>query len=138
MCSNHGEHQANPPYLIRLDGPTVALMTGPYLRVDIDDFDEHLKLAARAETEGTPSIALQHHIAATDLYRDDFLIDVPEAHWIDLDRAHYRTRFVATTTRAAELLVGHGDTERAENRRNGPSLPIPGTKTPTTCSQPRR
>ena len=37
-----------------------------------------------------------------------------QADWIDLEREHYATRFVAAATRAGELLVGHGDRERAE------------------------
>jgi DNA-binding SARP family transcriptional activator len=32
-----------------------------------------------------------------------------------MDRAHYRSRFVASANRAAELLVGRGDTIRAED-----------------------
>jgi ATP/maltotriose-dependent transcriptional regulator MalT/DNA-binding SARP family transcriptional activator len=106
-----------PPYLVRLDGPTVELVTGPYLRVDIDDFDEHLRLAARAEAEGSPSVALDHLLAATALYRGDLFadIDVPEAEWIENERTHRRNRFVTSATRAAGLLVGQGDTYTAED-----------------------
>jgi DNA-binding SARP family transcriptional activator len=106
-----------PPFLIRLDGAAVELATGRCLRVDLDAFDENLRLAAQAEGEGSPSVALDHHLAAAALYRSDLFadIDVPEADWIELDRVHYRSRFVSSTTRAAELLVGQGDTHRAED-----------------------
>jgi DNA-binding SARP family transcriptional activator len=105
-----------PPYLVRLDGPTVELMVGAHLRVDVDDFDESLRLAAKAEAEGSPSVALQHHLAATELYRHDLFADVelPEADWIEHARVHHCNRFVASATRAAGLLVGQGDTHRAE------------------------
>ena len=102
------------PYLVRLDGQSVELVAGDWLQVDVDLFDRHLAAAERAEAEGTPSVALDHHLAAAALYRGDLLGDVPEAEWIDLDRAHYRSRFVATAIRAGQLLVGHGENEQAE------------------------
>jgi DNA-binding SARP family transcriptional activator len=104
-----------PPYLVRLDGPSVELMTGPYLQVDIDAFDDHLRRASRAEAEGSPSVALDHLLAAAALYRGELFSDIPEAEWVELDRAHYGSRFVATATRAAELLVGRGDYNEAED-----------------------
>jgi DNA-binding SARP family transcriptional activator len=104
-----------PPYLIRLDGPTVELVVGSHLQVDVDGFSDEVAFAMRADTEGNASAALDHHLAAVDLYRGDLFVDVPEADWLDLERAHYRTRFVASATRAAELLVGRGDTAQAED-----------------------
>ena len=103
-----------PPYLIRLDGSAIELATGDFLQVDVDEFERHLGAAARAEDEGTPSGALDHYLAACALYRGDLLADATDAEWLDRDRAHYRTRFVSAAGRAAQLLVGHGDPERAE------------------------
>jgi ATP/maltotriose-dependent transcriptional regulator MalT/DNA-binding SARP family transcriptional activator len=102
------------PYLVRLDGPTIELVPGDHLVLDIDEFDRHLDCADQAEADGTPSLALDHQLAATELYRGDLLGDVPDADWIDLDRSRYRSRFVATAIRAAQLLVGRGESERAE------------------------
>ena len=103
-----------PPYLIRLDGQRVELITGDHLRVDVDAFTEHLASSVRAEAAGSPSVALEHDLAATALYRGDLFSDVPEAHWLDMDQAHYRARFVTISTRAAQLLVARGETDRAE------------------------
>jgi LuxR family maltose regulon positive regulatory protein len=103
-----------PSYLVRLDGQMVQLVAGEHLRIDVDDFDEHLAAAARAEADSTPSLALEHDLAAVGLYRDDLYLDVPEADWFVLDREHYRTRFVAAAVRAGQLLVGRGDTEQAQ------------------------
>ncbi|HEY8545345.1 MAG TPA: BTAD domain-containing putative transcriptional regulator [Acidimicrobiales bacterium] len=102
------------PYLVRLDGPTVELVPGDHLVLDVDELDRHLALAEQAEADGTPSLALTHHLAACELYRGDLLDDVPDADWIDLDRTRYRSRFVAAAIRAAQLLVGRGDLDRAE------------------------
>jgi DNA-binding SARP family transcriptional activator len=103
-----------PAYLLRLDGQTVQLVTGEHLHLDVDSFDEHSTLAASAEADGTPSLALEHHLAVTDLYRDDLHADLPEAAWFALDREHYRARFVSAAVRAGHLLLTRGDIEPAE------------------------
>jgi ATP/maltotriose-dependent transcriptional regulator MalT/DNA-binding SARP family transcriptional activator len=104
----------DPSYFVRLEGQSVCLVTGDWLRIDADRFDDHIARAARAEADGTPSVALEHSLAAVDLYRGPAHQGVVDADWIDLEREHYRTRFVAAATRAGELLVGRGDIARAE------------------------
>jgi LuxR family maltose regulon positive regulatory protein len=103
-----------PAYLVRLDGQSVWLVSGRHLRIDTDQFDHHLAEAARAEADGTPSLALEHNLDAVELYRGDLFADVPEAEWMVLEREHYRARFVSAATRAGQLLLGRGDTEQAE------------------------
>jgi DNA-binding SARP family transcriptional activator len=102
------------PYLIRVDGPHLRLVTGDHLRIDLDDFDHHIRTAARAEADGSPSIALDHQLAAIALYHGDLYGDLPDSDWFSLDREHYRIRFVAAATRAAELCLGRADTAQAE------------------------
>ncbi len=104
----------DPSYFIRGEGQAVALVTGEWLRIDADRFDDHLACAARAEADGTPSLALEHSLAAVELYRGQAHDGIADADWVDLEREHYRTRFVSTATRSGELLVGHGDLDRAE------------------------
>jgi len=53
---NSGE----PSYPVRPDGQTVQLVTGTYLTLDIDQSDQHQAAAAKAEADGTPSVALDH------------------------------------------------------------------------------
>ena len=103
-----------PAFLVRADGLTVQLVTGEHLRVDLDDFDTHLAAAARAETDGTPSLALEHDLAAVELYRGDLHVDLPAADWVMLDREHCRSRFVGAAVRAGQLLLGRGDIEPAQ------------------------
>jgi DNA-binding SARP family transcriptional activator len=102
-----------PSFYVRVDGPGLQLVTGEHLRIDIDAFDEHLALARKAETEGMPSIALDHDLAAVALYRDELYVDLPEAPWFALDREHYRTRFVRAAVRAGQLLLSRGDLDQA-------------------------
>jgi DNA-binding SARP family transcriptional activator len=109
-----GRASGEPAYLVRQDGRNVVLVTGSHLRIDTDEFDAHLAAAARAEADGTPSVALDHLLAAVDLYRGDLFSDLPEADWMMLDREHYKTKFVRAAVRAGELLVGRGDLDEAE------------------------
>jgi LuxR family transcriptional regulator, maltose regulon positive regulatory protein len=101
-------------YFVRFDGQAVSLFTGDRLRIDLDQFDDHVARAARAEADGTPSLALGHHLAAVELYRGELHEGVPDADWLMLEREHFRARFVAAATRAGQLLVGRGDPDQAE------------------------
>jgi LuxR family transcriptional regulator, maltose regulon positive regulatory protein len=103
-----------PAYTVRIDGQDVRLVTGGALRIDLDAFDAHLLAARSAEAESTPSVALDHLLAAVNLYRGDLHADIPEAEWLAFDRDHYRRQFVAAAVRAGQLLVGLGDVDRAE------------------------
>ena len=109
-----GRDAGEPSYLVRVDGLTVQLVTGDYLRIDLDDFDAHLAAAARAEADGTPSVALTHDLAAVALYRGDLHVDLPAAEWLMLDREHCRSRFVGAAVRAGQLLLGRADVEEAQ------------------------
>ena len=81
-------------------------MAGGALRIDVDAFDEHLLAARNAESDGAPSLALDHLLAAVKLYRGDLHADVPEAEWLAFERDHYRRRFVTAATRAGQLRWG--------------------------------
>ena len=103
-----------PAYLLRLEGAAVQLVTGEHLHLDVDRFDEHRRAAAEAEADGAPSVALEHHQAAVELYRDQLHADLPESEWFALDREHYRVRFVAAAVRAGQLLLSLGQVDRAQ------------------------
>ena len=102
------------PCLVRLEGPRVRLVTGEHLHIDLDDFEHHVVAAERAERAGTPAVALEHHLAATSLYRGDLHTELSDTDWLAVDRERCRISFVASATRAAQLLVAHGDPDRAE------------------------
>jgi DNA-binding SARP family transcriptional activator len=102
-----------PAYTLRFDRQELRLLTGDFLQLDVDRFDMHVLAAARAESGGSPSVALDHLLAAVDLYRGELHAGV-DADWLTLDRAHYEQRFVDAATRAAQLVAGHGQHDRAE------------------------
>jgi LuxR family maltose regulon positive regulatory protein len=98
---------------VRTPGQQVDLVTGDRLRIDVDAFDRHVAAAGRAEADGTPSLALDHNLAAVALYRGDLHAGI-DAEWVDLDREAYRARMVAAATRAGELLAARGDIDEAD------------------------
>ena len=101
-------------YHIRVEGQTIRLITSDWLRIDVDQFEEHVACAARAEAEGTPSLALEHNLAAVALYRGEAYEGIEDADWIAFDREHFRSHFVAAASRAGQLLVGRGHLEEGE------------------------
>jgi DNA-binding SARP family transcriptional activator len=103
-----------PAYHIRVDGQAVRLVTSDWLRIDVDRFGDHVIRAARAEADGTPSLALENNLAAAALYRGEAHEGVADANWITLEREHFRRRFVAAAIRAGELLVARGAVDEAE------------------------
>ena len=102
-------------YSLRLRGSELRLVTGAALDVDLDAFDAEFLAATVAETDGTPSVALEHHLATTDLYGGELLADLPDATWADIERERCRTRFVSAAVRAAELLAASNELDRAED-----------------------
>jgi DNA-binding SARP family transcriptional activator len=102
-------------YSLRLGGSELRLVAGAALDIDLDAFDEAALAANAAEADGTPSIALEHLILATDLYRGDLLADLPDATWADIERERCRSRFVTAAVRGAELLAASNELGRAED-----------------------
>ncbi|MGH9231340.1 MAG: AfsR/SARP family transcriptional regulator, partial [Acidimicrobiales bacterium] len=103
-----------PAFQVRVDGQTVRLVTSDRLRIDVDRFDEHVDRASRAEADGTPSLELEHNLAAVALYRGEAYEGVADADWIALERERCRSLFVTAASRAGELLVARGDVDGAE------------------------
>jgi DNA-binding SARP family transcriptional activator len=101
-------------YFVRQHGSTLRLVSDVALDIDLDAFDAELATASAAENDATPSIALEHYLAATALFRGDLLADLPDVPWADIERERCRTRFVAAAVRAGELLVASNDPDRAE------------------------
>ncbi|HEY8543435.1 MAG TPA: BTAD domain-containing putative transcriptional regulator [Acidimicrobiales bacterium] len=103
----------DPPYQLRLDGPSVRLVCDEHLRVDIDELDAHRAAAAQAEQDNEPMAELEHHLAAVALHRGDLCAGLPDAPWLTLPREHHRSRFVHSAVRAAQLLLAQDDIDEA-------------------------
>lgn len=98
------------PYFIRSTTNLLLLTGGEWLDVDVWRFDQLIDQAEQAERDGTPSRALAAYQQALPLYRGDYLSDLPDVGWAELDRDRLRLRYQSAATRAGELLLASGDT----------------------------
>ncbi|MGH9210084.1 MAG: BTAD domain-containing putative transcriptional regulator [Acidimicrobiales bacterium] len=103
-----------PAYFLRSQGQQLRLVSDPMLRVDVDEFDRHLTDADAAERDGVPSIALDAYLAAIRLWRGGLHSDGPDVEWLDLDRERVSVRHRGAVQRAAQLVLGRGDLDHAE------------------------
>jgi DNA-binding SARP family transcriptional activator len=101
-----------PSYFIRSEADSLRLAGGDWLVVDLWDFDARLGWAAKAEQAGWTAEALDHLLAAVDLYRGPFLEEL-DLDWALYERERLRSRFVGAAVRAAELLVSRRNPETA-------------------------
>jgi DNA-binding SARP family transcriptional activator len=84
----------------------------PEARFDIDEFEEHGRLAARAEAAGDLETALEHRSRAVDVYSDDLLPEMGPSEWVVLERDRIRIACAATAMAAAQA---HRTLGRAED-----------------------
>jgi LuxR family transcriptional regulator, maltose regulon positive regulatory protein len=100
---DRGDGEAS--YFIRQDGSALRMWVDAALAIDVDRFDTEVRAARDAEASGAPSVALEHHQAAVALARGEFLADLPNALWADLERERLRSLAVRSAVRAGELLT---------------------------------
>lgn len=108
-----GRTGTRPSWFIRTSGDKLSLDGGDQLVLDVDRFE-----AARAEAVAldgqAPRRALIHHLAVCDLYRGDFLAGSSLEEYAYFEAMRRRGDYVASATRAADLLVSLGEPDRAE------------------------
>jgi DNA-binding SARP family transcriptional activator len=108
-----GRTGGDAAYFVRTDGNRVRLAGHDRLDVDVWRFDSLLDEAARLESDGVPSLALECLSEAIDLYRGDLLTGIMEGDWLHLERQRLHVRFVAAAVRGAELMLAHDQADEA-------------------------
>jgi DNA-binding SARP family transcriptional activator len=108
-----GRSDPDPPCFLRSSGPVLHLVVDGPLVVDAREFERYLDEAAVLERQGVPSAALDAYQRALDLWRGDYLADVPHGDWLELERDRFGERFVATAVRAGQLLHARGQVAEA-------------------------
>jgi DNA-binding SARP family transcriptional activator len=105
--------EGEPSYFVRSEGAAIHLVGDEWFRVDAWEFDRLVDLAAQAERQGEPSVALGHLDAAVSLYRGPYMADAGYENWALPHCDRLSARFVAAAVRAGELTLAAGDPARA-------------------------
>ncbi len=100
-----GREKHASSFFIRQENERLTLRDDPALRVDAWEFEAAAAEAEALERAGTPSLALEAHIRAVELWRGELLADVESADWVDFDRVRLGTLFFRSALRAGELLA---------------------------------
>lgn len=108
-----GRAQRDASFFIRHHGNNISLHPGEWLTADLWDFDTHCQKAQEADRRGAPAEALEHALEAFELWRGD-PNELASEPWAVAPLGQRRVRFAATTTRAGELLLAQGDTDRPQ------------------------
>ena len=104
--------QRDASFYVRQEGGNLSLHPGESLAVDVWEFDALCERAREADWSGSPAAALDHALGAVDLWRGEPTELVSEPWAVPLVEQR-RLRFAAVATRAGELLLAHGEAERA-------------------------
>jgi DNA-binding SARP family transcriptional activator len=98
-------------WFVRAEGDVLRL-ADEQLGVDAWELEAALDEAAALDGAGAPSAALPRYEEALALWRGDYMADVYD-DWATAERDRLRSRFLAASVRAGELLLGTGDVDRA-------------------------
>jgi DNA-binding SARP family transcriptional activator len=97
--------RGDAPWFLQQSMGVLRLRADTHLSVDAWEFDAALDAADTAAAASTPSVELQHLLAATALWQGDYLDDVAGEDWAEPLRARARQRFVRGAVRAGDLLL---------------------------------
>ncbi len=105
-------HGRDASFLVQTHGDALIVHRGEWFDTDLWRFDELAQVALDADRRGEPSAALGPMVEAVELWRGE-PIDLAVADWALPDVEARRTKLAALATRAGELLLAHGDADRA-------------------------
>jgi DNA-binding SARP family transcriptional activator len=84
------------------------------VRVDIDEFEAHVRVGLLAVADGNRQTAEDRLAWALELYRDDLLVDLPYAEWTLVERERLRHLRTRSLQALASLTFDERDFGRAE------------------------
>lgn len=99
-------------FLVQPHGDTLLVHRGEWFDADVWRFDDLAQAAVDADRRGEPSAALGPMVEAVALWRGE-PTDLAGADWALADVEARRARLAELATRAGELLLAHGDADRA-------------------------
>lgn len=98
-------------FFVRQHGGNVSLHPGEALTVDVWEFDRRCRASSAADERGQPAVALEHALAAVDLWRGE-PTELLSDEWAVAPFEQRRRQFTLVATRAGELLLARGRYDR--------------------------
>lgn len=98
---------------ILYENDAYAINTAAGFWCDVVEFEAHAANGRRAESDGRTDTAGAEYSSALELYRGDFLDDLPYDEWALGERGHLRMLYLDTVNRLAELRLAAGAVQEA-------------------------
>jgi DNA-binding SARP family transcriptional activator len=101
-------------FLVQPHGDALLVHRGEWFEADVWRFDELTQAALDADRRGEPSVALGPMLDAVALWRGE-PTELAAADWALPDVEARRAKVAAIAARAGELVLAHGDADRARD-----------------------
>jgi LuxR family transcriptional regulator, maltose regulon positive regulatory protein len=102
----------DPPWFVRSTEQTITLVDECVV-VDVDEFEDTHRRARALDDRGRSTEAAALYRKAVDLYRGEYLEELPEAAWAEMERARLHALALGAQCRLGELLLARGEPEEA-------------------------
>jgi DNA-binding SARP family transcriptional activator len=113
LRGDSADDDGSAPPLILFENDAYALNVQGGFWCDATEFEERVAAGRRAEVEHRHDEAMILYAEAQQLYRGDFLEDLPYDEWVLADRRHLRMLYVETVNRLAEARLDAGAVDEA-------------------------
>jgi DNA-binding SARP family transcriptional activator len=101
-----------PPWFVRADDHTISI-TLEGLILDVPRFEDAERRARLLDHAGQTADAIADYRAAVDLFRGEYLEDLPEPEWAQVERVRLSALALAARCRLGELLLSRGEPEQS-------------------------
>lgn len=104
--------RSEPPWFVRATDQAITVVTDG-LSIDVDRLEELHRRARQLDGSGRSTEAVTSYRDALALDRGEYLEELPDAPWAEVERARVHALTLAARCRVGELLLAKGEPEEA-------------------------
>ncbi|HSL56293.1 MAG TPA: BTAD domain-containing putative transcriptional regulator [Acidimicrobiales bacterium] len=101
-----------PPWFVRADDQSITVASDG-LVVDVHRFEDTDRRARSLDQGGRSTEAIECYRAVVDLHRGEYLEDLPDAEWAEVERVRLGALALGARCRLGELLLSRGEPEES-------------------------